>query len=665
MMRFLSSTTLSATKFSSRRLASALRYSDAKAATCVATAVLLGGAFLAGPALAGSASNGASDTSFTYSQVEADPLAPVATLVAKAGTIEDSTAGYTPPEYDGIRTIEIDMSPRAFNEKAIEVYKGETVRFVLRNSSPMSHEFTVGTSDMQDFRRRFMSRVVKAEHQDIASDERELLDSWNAIVVMPGETRELVWTFDKTENIEFGCNIHGHYEAGMKGHFTTIATEETTTAENAEADPLASATSVPAAPMPAVEVAAVPAPETTTAEPAAADPLAPPPPPAFETAEADTASPETQTTIITPAAVTSATETPARLEPGLDIISPNISTAEFAALINEATKTLAEESAKPDTAEAKSAEVKTAALNTSTSDATALEGTPDSSSVRKIVAFASGTLPDNGLDFPGVRRNALVQTASANIQADPQSDAQVDPLSSRLASSSDEPSLQELARQQSSRYEAEQRRQAEQVPTPKARPTSWKPAIAAGPIPRPGSRLAALNAEGLTGAGRLSDEGQSSVATLTRKKFVVLSIRDHMRMGKMREQALLSRSLELREFAKLAPAPTQLSVPAKRSYGGAVVNFSSTQYGGSAGEYRSSITDKGERAVPAEVVTIRRISDSTIRTLDNAGSALLRTAGSLIKRVGLDDEIVSANTSRERPALVEEYGSGEFGESKK
>ena len=657
MMRFLSSTTLSSANFSSRRLASALRHSarrhsDAKAVACVATAAMLGGALLAGPALAASPSKGASDTSFTYSQSEADPLAPVAALDAKPVTTEDSTTEYTPPEYDGVRTIEIEIAPRAFNAKTIEVYKGETVRFVLRNTSPVLQEFTIGTAEMQDFRRRFLSRVIKASQQDIDADERALLDNWNAVVVLPGETRELVWTFDKTENIEFGSNIHGHYEAGMKGHFTTIATEETVTAENADADPLAPATSVPA---PAAEIAATD------------DPLAPPAPPALETAEADTESPETQMTIITPAAVTSATETPARLEPGLDIMSPNISAAEFAKLINSAAKMPAAESAEPDD----TAEVKTAALNTSASDVSALDGVSDKSPTRKIVAFASGTLPDNGLDFPGVGRTARVQTASADIQADPQTDSLADPLSSRLVSSSDDPSLQELARQQSSRYEAEQRKQAnKQVPAPRARPTSWKPAIAAAPIPKPGSRLAALNAEGFNDAGFASAEPEK--ASPVRKKFVALSIRDHMRMGKMREQALLSRSLELRAFAKLAPGPTQLnvpdsqlSVPVKRQPTIAVTNFSSTPYGGDAGKYRGEIVDKGDRGVPAGVATIRKISDSTIRTLDDAGNALLRTAGTLIKRVGLDDEIASGKTSHARPALVDEYGSGEFGESKK
>jgi uncharacterized cupredoxin-like copper-binding protein len=47
-------------------------------------------------------------------------------------------------------------------------------------------------------------------------------DDPNAVMVQPGETKELIWTFTKTENVEFGCNVPGHYEAGMKGTFNFV-----------------------------------------------------------------------------------------------------------------------------------------------------------------------------------------------------------------------------------------------------------------------------------------------------------------------------------------------------------------------------------------------------------------------------------------------------------
>ena len=35
--------------------------------------------------------------------------------------------------------------------------------------------------------------------------------------VEPGKTATFVWTFKRTANLEFACNIPGHYEDGMKG----------------------------------------------------------------------------------------------------------------------------------------------------------------------------------------------------------------------------------------------------------------------------------------------------------------------------------------------------------------------------------------------------------------------------------------------------------------
>jgi uncharacterized cupredoxin-like copper-binding protein len=35
--------------------------------------------------------------------------------------------------------------------------------------------------------------------------------------VEPGKTGSFVWIFARTANLEFACNIPGHYEDGMKG----------------------------------------------------------------------------------------------------------------------------------------------------------------------------------------------------------------------------------------------------------------------------------------------------------------------------------------------------------------------------------------------------------------------------------------------------------------
>jgi len=42
-------------------------------------------------------------------------------------------------------------------------------------------------------------------------------DDPNSVLVEPGKTAELTWTFTKASGLEFACNIPGHYQAGMVG----------------------------------------------------------------------------------------------------------------------------------------------------------------------------------------------------------------------------------------------------------------------------------------------------------------------------------------------------------------------------------------------------------------------------------------------------------------
>ena len=44
-------------------------------------------------------------------------------------------------------------------------------------------------------------------------------DDPNSVLVEPGKTKDLVWTFTQAADLEFTCNIPGHYESGMVGNF--------------------------------------------------------------------------------------------------------------------------------------------------------------------------------------------------------------------------------------------------------------------------------------------------------------------------------------------------------------------------------------------------------------------------------------------------------------
>jgi uncharacterized cupredoxin-like copper-binding protein len=39
----------------------------------------------------------------------------------------------------------------------------------------------------------------------------------SGVTVLPGKTESFVWTFARTPDLEFACDIPGHYEDGMHG----------------------------------------------------------------------------------------------------------------------------------------------------------------------------------------------------------------------------------------------------------------------------------------------------------------------------------------------------------------------------------------------------------------------------------------------------------------
>ena len=46
-------------------------------------------------------------------------------------------------------------------------------------------------------------------------------DDPNSVLLEPGKSGEIIWKFTKATELEFACNVPGHYDAGMMGrlHF--------------------------------------------------------------------------------------------------------------------------------------------------------------------------------------------------------------------------------------------------------------------------------------------------------------------------------------------------------------------------------------------------------------------------------------------------------------
>ena len=134
------------------------------------------------------------------------------------------------------RTIEIKIGDLYFEPSRIDVKNGETIRFILKNEGLVLHEFNLGKAAahvqhqkemVEMFKSGYLTamKVNDAEH-DMAGMEGDMHgmsmpsmnhSDANSVLIEPGQTKELVWTFSKTVGLQFACNVPGHYQKGMVG----------------------------------------------------------------------------------------------------------------------------------------------------------------------------------------------------------------------------------------------------------------------------------------------------------------------------------------------------------------------------------------------------------------------------------------------------------------
>lgn len=132
------------------------------------------------------------------------------------------------------RTVNIEMTDLAFSPKTLEVKAGETVRFVLVNKGQLLHEFNLGDAAMHAEHQKEMLKMQQSgamtttgmdhagmDHGAMGQGSMPMAgmthDDPNSVLVEPGKTAELTWTFSGTRDLEFACNVPGHYQAGMVG----------------------------------------------------------------------------------------------------------------------------------------------------------------------------------------------------------------------------------------------------------------------------------------------------------------------------------------------------------------------------------------------------------------------------------------------------------------
>jgi uncharacterized cupredoxin-like copper-binding protein len=105
------------------------------------------------------------------------------------------------------RTVQVDMTDNMrFTPGSIDVKEGDTIRFVVKNSGRLKHEFVLGTDKALKDHYEVMKKFPEMEHADP-----------NQVTVQPGKTGETVWRFSRSGQVAFACLQPGHYDAGMKG----------------------------------------------------------------------------------------------------------------------------------------------------------------------------------------------------------------------------------------------------------------------------------------------------------------------------------------------------------------------------------------------------------------------------------------------------------------
>ncbi|WP_375170628.1 cupredoxin domain-containing protein [Marinobacter sp.] len=127
------------------------------------------------------------------------------------------------------RTITVELYDNYYEPESIEVRAGETVRFVVENKGNLVHEFNIGTPSMHEAHQEEMMMMVehgviqggKLNHHmmemDMGNGHTMKHDDPNSVLLEPGKSQEIIWKFSNEGNIEFACNVPGHYQAGMYG----------------------------------------------------------------------------------------------------------------------------------------------------------------------------------------------------------------------------------------------------------------------------------------------------------------------------------------------------------------------------------------------------------------------------------------------------------------
>jgi uncharacterized cupredoxin-like copper-binding protein len=132
----------------------------------------------------------------------------LAVVVAACGAAALAAGRATGPGGGGAeRTVVVTMHHSRFQPAVVRVEPGRRVRFVLRNTDPIDHEFILGDAATQ---RRHERGRDRHHHGEVPGERsvpagREAATTYAVPAAAGGQV------------LEFACHLPGHYAYGMRG----------------------------------------------------------------------------------------------------------------------------------------------------------------------------------------------------------------------------------------------------------------------------------------------------------------------------------------------------------------------------------------------------------------------------------------------------------------
>ena len=158
-------------------------------------------------------------------------LAAALLLSATTAAGAASGAGGQPGDPQQVtRTIEVVMHDNYFEPEQLSFAAGETVRLKVRNEGALVHEFNIGTerthrAHADEMRDMMKSGAITARsvNEEQMAESGMTHDDPGSLLLEPGETSTLTWSFPDHGPVQIACNVPGHREAGMKAELEIAA----------------------------------------------------------------------------------------------------------------------------------------------------------------------------------------------------------------------------------------------------------------------------------------------------------------------------------------------------------------------------------------------------------------------------------------------------------